>query len=265
MVMKEHLWCGSDHVLRKGVHWITVPIVSAPEYEAPISGDKIRVVAFDGDDTLWHSETYFALTEDRFQALVAPWCASAEDAADRLLQRERENLRLFGYGIKGFTLSMIETAIEASDNTIPVSAVQEIIEWGKTMLSHPVDLLPGVHECLDILTERFRLLLITKGDLFHQESKVAESGIADRFESVHIVSEKDSGTYSSIVAGCDVQPGEFLMVGNSVVSDVQPVLAIGGQAMHIPYAVTWGHEIHQGDDATFTTLSSLAELPPLLL
>lgn len=223
------------------------------------------MVAFDGDDTLWHSENYFSVTESRFQALVAPWCASPAEAADRLLQRERDNLKLFGYGIKGFTLSMIETAVEASEGTIPVDAIQQIINWGKEMLAHPVDLLPDVTECLDALAGKYRLLIITKGDLFHQESKVAESGLADRFEAIHIVSEKNPETYSRIIESCGVSAGEFLMVGNSVRSDVQPVTQNGGKAIHVPYAVTWAHETDVDDDGSdFAVLRSLSELAALL-
>lgn len=228
----------------------------------------IMTVGLDADDTLWHSETYFAITEDRFQALLAPWCEPSE-AAGRLLTRERNNLAVFGYGIKGFTLSMIETAIEASEGSIPVGALQEIIGWGKEMLSHPVELLPGVRDVIDELNGSYHLALITKGDLFHQESKIAESGLADEFDSVDILAEKDAATYGKVLARLGVAPDEFLMVGNSVRSDVLPILELGASAIHIPYSVTWGHEMVEpaldengnATDERWVTLSSIGELP----
>ena len=203
---------------------------------------RVKVIAFDGDDTLWNSETYFALTQQRFDALLSPWCDPSE-TADRLLKRERDNLQSFGYGVKGFALSMIETAIEASEGSIPSAALGEIVDWARQMMDHPVDLLEGVEETLDGLQGRFPLLIITKGDLFHQESKVAASGLVERFEAVHIVSEKDPETYRRILAGLGLSsPDEFLMVGNSARSDIEPVLAIGGQAVHVPHDITWALE-----------------------
>lgn len=222
---------------------------------------NITTVGLDADDTLWHSETYFAVTEERFQALVAPWCDSIE-AADKLLARERDNLGVFGYGIKGFTLSMIETAIEASGGSIPAPAVQAIIEWGKEMLSHPVDLLAGVEDVLDWLGRRYRLALITKGDLFHQESKIAESGLADRFDSVDILAEKSVETYRRLLRRDAIDPATFVMVGNSVRSDVLPVLELGAHAVHIPYSVTWPHELPGRPNASeWVELASIGDLP----
>lgn len=201
----------------------------------------ITTIGLDADDTLWHSESHFAITEERFGALVSPWL-SGKEAADRLLDTERQNLATFGYGVKGFTLSMIETAVSASGGTIPSGAIQNIIDWGKEMLSHPVELLDGVSDVIDALSADYRLALITKGDLFHQESKIAESGLAERFDHVEILSEKSPEHYRSVLGRLGVEPGEFLMVGNSVRSDVLPVVEIGGQAAHIPYGITWGHE-----------------------
>jgi len=226
----------------------------------------ITTVGLDADDTLWHSETYFSVTEQRFHALLAPWCDSSE-AADRLLLRERNNLEVFGYGIKGFTLSMVETAIEASEGSIPVGALEQIIGWGKEMLTHPVELLPAVQDTVGRLQGRYRLALITKGDLFHQESKIAESGLADRFDSVDVLAEKSAATYSTLLDRMGVEPSEFLMVGNSVRSDVLPVLEIGGSAVHIPYAVTWGHEVvaDNGElERPWAELRSMADLPDYL-
>lgn len=224
------------------------------------------VIGFDADDTLWHSENHFVVTEDRFRALVSPWLSDRE-AADRLLARERDNLCLFGYGVKGFTLSMIETAIAASDGTIPSAAIARIIEWGKELLAHPVELLPGVAEAIDALAADHRLVLVTKGDLFHQESKIAESGLAERFDRVEILSDKTPDHYRAVMGRVGVEPERFLMVGNSVRSDVLPVVEIGAAAVHIPYHYTWGHEVVDGGPepaGPWHRLDSIGELPDLI-
>lgn len=223
----------------------------------------VTLVGLDADDTLWHSESHFAVTEERFRSLLEPWLDPAE-ADQRLLDRERHNLRLFGYGIKGFTLSMIETAIEASDRQLPLGAVETIIGWGKEMLDHPVELLPGIADVLSTLRQRYRLALITKGDLFHQESKIAESGVADLFESIDILSEKSPAHYQRVVDRLDVVPAEFVMVGNSVRSDVLPVVEMGGRAVHVPYPVTWGHEHVEDAIGDWQEISAIGELPALL-
>ncbi len=222
----------------------------------------VTVIGFDADDTLWHSETFFALTEDRFRALLAPWCAP-EELTTRFLDRERSNLALFGYGIKGFTLSMIETAIEASEGAIPTGAIQQIIDWGKEMLAHPVDLIDGVEATLDAVAPKYRIVLLTKGDLFHQESKIAESGLADRFEAIEVMAEKDPATYRRFLASIGVEPSEFLMIGNSARSDVLPIIEIGGQAIQVPYEITWGVEEVDGD-ASWPVMRSISDLVPLL-
>lgn len=226
---------------------------------------SITTVAFDADDTLWHSESHFAISEDRFRELVSPWISS-EDASARLLERERNNLKIFGYGVKGFTLSMVETAIEASDGKIWVEAIQEIIDWGKEMLNHPVDLLDGVQDTIDTLKGEYRLMLITKGDLFHQESKIAESGLADRFEQIEILSEKSPQHYREILERTGTVPGEFVMVGNSLRSDVLPVVAIGAHGVHIPYGITWGHERVDAAEVevAFHEIGTMVDLPDLL-
>ncbi len=187
----------------------------------------VETVGFDADDTLWESEVFFAVTQERFAALLSPWCASA-DVAAALLSTERSNLTHFGYGVKGFTLSMIETAIQLSEGTIPSNALAEIMEWGREMMAHPVTLVDGASDVLDTLAGRYRLVLITKGDLFHQESKVAESGLGDRFDAVEVLSEKDERSYQRVLDRLDVEATDFVMVGNSVRSDIEPVVAIGG-------------------------------------
>jgi putative hydrolase of the HAD superfamily len=223
----------------------------------------ITTIGFDADDTLWHSETHFTVTEQRFTDLLAPWLAPSE-VADRLLRRERDNLRIFGYGVKGFTLSMIETAIEASAGSIDAVAINEIVRWGKEMLDHPVELLPGVEDTLaELDASGRRLLLITKGDLFHQESKIAESGLVDRFGAVEILSEKAPFSYRRVLDRHGIEVGQFAMVGNSVKSDVLPVLDIGGHAAHVPYHVTWSNEIaaEAGGVSGFRVLGSIREVP----
>ena len=225
----------------------------------------IKTIGLDADDTLWHSESHFAVTEERFAELVKPWI-DGQEAAARLLERERANLSLFGYGVKGFTLSMIETAIEASSGTLGPSAVGQIIGWGKELLAHPVELLAGVADTIGQLEGRYRLLLITKGDLFHQESKIAESGLAERFDQVEILSEKSPDQYRRVLDRCQTRVEEFLMVGNSLRSDVLPVIEIGGRGVHIPYGITWGHEKVDCSamEPTWHQLESISELPGLV-
>ncbi len=225
----------------------------------------IEMIGLDADDTLWHSETHFAVTEERFHDLLSRWLEPAETAG-RLLARERSNLAIFGYGIKGFTLSMVETAIEASHGTIDADTIQTIIGWGKEMLAHPVELLPHVPETIDALRAAgYRLVLITKGDLFHQESKIAESGLADSFDGIEILSEKEPDQYRRVLRRYGVDAPRFAMVGNSVRSDVQPVLDIGGVGVHIPYHVTWAHEHHDPDPASsYPVLDSIRQLPETL-
>ncbi len=232
---------------------------------ATIDNDIIHTIGFDADDTLWHSETYFSTTEDRFRALLEPWC-SHDETSKRLLDRERSNLSVFGYGIKGFTLSMVETAIAASDGAISTEAINEIISWGKEMLEHPVELIDGVEAVLDAVGAHYRLVLLTKGDLFHQESKIAESGLAERFAAVDVMAEKDADSYGRVLARLGIDPAGFLMVGNSVRSDVLPILELGGQAVHVPYAITWGHEKVKPEERPdgFLSLGSITEVPALL-
>jgi len=222
---------------------------------------EIDVVGIDADDTLWHNETYFADAQATFVQILAPWTPEGEDVLALHDATERANLELFGYGIKGFTLSMVETAIDVSRGEVSISAVAELLRLGKEMLAHPVELLEGVAEAVDALAQDHRLVLITKGDLIHQETKIARSGLADRFERIEIVSEKDPATYKGILERMDVAPERFLMAGNSVRSDILPVLELGGHAVHVPYAITWSHEVvEEREDDTFPVLASLGEL-----
>ena len=226
---------------------------------------KVEVIGIDADDTLWHNESLFSVTHDRFAALLADH-VDADDLGRRMLETERRNLELFGYGAKGFTLSMIETALEVTNGDLPGSHVQAILDLGKALLAHPVELLDGVREAIEALAHR-RLVLITKGDLFHQETKVAGSGLGEHFERIEIVSEKDEATYRRVLADLGVEPEAFLMVGNAMRSDILPVVAIGGRAVHVPYEVDWAHEVvDEADhpDDGWWRLDSLAGLPDLL-
>ncbi|MGO1078761.1 HAD family hydrolase [Inquilinus sp. CA228] len=228
-------------------------------------------VAFDADDTLWHSESVFEETHGRLVALLSPW-VDAETLERTLLDTEARNLKTFGYGVKGFILSMIETAIEITEGRIGAAQIRTILELGKAMMDHPVELIDGVVETLDALAPaakagRIRLIVITKGDLFHQESKVARSGLAERFESVEIVAEKDEATYRRILQRGGATPDRFLMIGNSMRSDILPVLDLGGQAVHIPYHITWAHEAVSRPEVAppgFHTLDSIREVPGLV-
>jgi putative hydrolase of the HAD superfamily len=201
----------------------------------------IRVVGLDGDDTLWHNESRFNVTQGELRELLRRHVPDA-DVDTHLFATEMKNLAVYGYGVKSFTLSMIETAIELTEGRIPAADLEVILGWGKRMLREPTELLDGVDETLRELSNRYELLLITKGDLFDQESKLARSGLADLFLGVEIVSEKNAGAYRGILARRRIKTEEFVMVGNSLRSDILPVLELGARAVHIPYHVTWHHE-----------------------
>ena len=201
----------------------------------------ITTVGLDADDTLWHNETVFRLTQSRFLDLLTEHENAAIEA--RLAEIERRNLQLYGYGVKGFTLSMIETAMEMCNGEPPAGVIREILAAGREMLAHPVETLPGVDEALTRLFGRYRLVLITKGDLLDQERKLAASGLGDLFAAVEIVSEKDRATYERVFTRHGTGPAEAVMVGNSMKSDVLPALQAGAFAVHIPYVVTWAHEL----------------------
>lgn len=223
---------------------------------------QVELIGIDADDTLWHSEGHFVVTQEKYGELLEPW-VDRDIVAAALLEAEQRNLRLFGYGVKGFTLSMIETAIELTDGDIGGDRIHEIVQFGKEMLDHPVELLPGVAATLDRLGDDHRLTLITKGDLFHQESKIAASGLADIFERVDVVAEKDPMTYARLLATAGVDPAGFCMVGNSMRSDIAPVLELGGAGVHVPYHVTWELE-ELGDDLAhprFARVDSISAVP----
>jgi putative hydrolase of the HAD superfamily len=234
-----------------------------------IGGNGIEVVAFDGDDTLWHSESHFVDAHARFVALVAPYVDGDPQVIDeQVVATERANLAIYGYGAKAFTLSLIESAIELTSGRVTSSEISAILDLGKRLLDQPVELLDGVDEVVARLADNgYRLIVVTKGDLFHQESKVAGSGLADRFARVEIVSEKDVGTYRRVMGEASVAPENFLMIGNSVRSDILPVVELGGHAAHLPYVYTWELEHVADADAErmgFHELTSIRQVPDLV-
>lgn len=207
----------------------------------------IAMIGFDADDTLWHSEGYYQAASAAFIDIVGRYV----DLADRrvhedMLTTERRNLALFGYGAKGMTLSMVETAIAVTDARISAADIHRLVELGKGVLQHPVELLPGIRAAVEAVARDFPLVLITKGDLFHQEKKVEQSGLSELFRRIEIVSEKDERTYRRLLEEFAIAPAQFLMVGNSLRSDIEPVVRLGGWGVHLPYHVTWGHELDHG-------------------
>ncbi|HVG23030.1 MAG TPA: HAD family hydrolase, partial [Thermoanaerobaculia bacterium] len=225
-----------------------------------------EVIAFDADDTLWHNEPIFHATESQFAEMLAAY-HPAQWVRDRLFATEMKNLGHFGYGIKGFILSMIETAIELTEGRVSGGEVQRIIDWGHDMLRHPVELLDGVRETVEALSGEYRLMLLTKGDLFDQESKLARSGLGAHFAAVEIVSTKNAATYGAIMRRHGVEPARFVMVGNSLRSDVLPAIEAGAHAVHIPYALTWAHEHLEAEALAgkeFAAIATIAELPQWL-
>ena len=225
----------------------------------------ITAIGFDADDTLWQNETFFRMTEQRFTELLSDHGEHHVISA-RLLEAERRNLQFYGYGVKGFTLSMIETALDVTNGKVAASVIAEILTFGREMLRNPVETLPGVHKTLDALAGKFRILLITKGDLFDQERKLAQSGLGDYFNAVEIVSEKTPQVYGRIFARHGDSVERSMMAGNSLKSDVVPVLAAGGWGIHVPHELTWvlEHETAPEDNPRFRRIDSLSGLVPLL-
>lgn len=225
----------------------------------------ITTIGFDADDTLWHNESIFASTHARLRELLAGYHDPATVERE-LFATEMRNLDRYGYGIKSFALSAIETAVNLSGGQLRADEVMAIIGLTHDMLDHPVEVLPGVVETMAAVSDRFRLLLITKGDLRDQERKVDKSGLADRFTAIEIVSEKDTRTYARLLRRHGVPPAEFLMVGNSVKSDVLPVLELGGAAALVPYPLMWEHErvATVPEHPRFKALDSITDLPALL-
>ena len=226
---------------------------------------RVTVVGFDADDTLWHNEQFYRLTQDHFAALLRDFTARDHLEA-RLLEAERRNLGHYGYGIKGFTLSMIETAIEVTDGRVPAAVIAEILDVGREMLRHPVDLLPHAREAVTACADRCPVVLITKGDLLDQERKLAQSGLGDLFSGVEIVSEKTPEVYTNVFARHGHGAGRAMMVGNSMKSDVLPAIAAGGFGVFVPHGIEWELERAPAPegDARFFRLADLGGVPDLL-
>ncbi|MEA3037379.1 MAG: putative hydrolase of the superfamily [Sphingomonadales bacterium] len=221
----------------------------------------IRLICLDADDTLWHNEAYFVRTQRALAELLKDF-APAETVQARLEAVEHRNLEPYGYGAKGFVLSMVETALEFGGDALPAATVGRILALGREILAHPVETLEGVPDALDALAALGRLVLVTKGDLHHQEAKLAASGLGERFEGVEIVSDKSANTYARIFARYGVPAGEAVMAGNSMRSDILPALEAGAWAAYVPFELCWAHETAEAPAGhpRFRELKSLAEL-----
>jgi len=201
----------------------------------------IQVIAFDADDTLWVNEPYFQEIEHKFCALLEDYLPH-HDVMKELFKTEMDNLKLYGYGVKGFMLSMVETALRVSDHKVPHAIIEKAIRYGKELLDKPIELLDGVQEVLDTLKGKYKLVVATKGDLLDQERKLSRSGIEHYFHHIEIMSDKKESDYRKLIRHLDIDPQHFLMIGNSLKSDVIPVLSVGGHGIHVPYHTTWAHE-----------------------
>jgi len=227
--------------------------------------EGIQVIGFDADDTLWVNETYFLETEQKLRLLLAPY-VDGDTVSAELFRTESRNMPLYGYGVKAYILSVLETAIRITDGKVPANVLEQILLLGKEQLSKPVELLDGVEETLNALVGRYRLIVVTKGDLLDQEQKLRRSGIEHLFHHVEIMSDKTDREYRLLLKHLDIQPEEFLMIGNSVRSDILPPLNLGSYAIHVPYVTTWAHELVDETiiNPRFHTVDSLWDIIPLL-
>lgn len=227
---------------------------------------NIKVIAFDADDTLWVNETYFREAEKKFAKLLSTY--ETENKIDQeLFKVEIRNLDLYGYGIKGFMLSMVECALELSNYSLPPKIIDDILQIGKDMLEKPIELLDGVEDVLKALSGKYRLIVATKGDLLDQERKLEKSGLLTYFHHIEVMSDKKASDYKKLVKHLDIEPQELLMIGNSLRSDVLPLLEIGAEAIHVPFHTTWAHEeVSKQDaaDSNFRTFESLHEVLSIL-
>lgn len=225
----------------------------------------LTTIGFDADDTLWQNEQFFRLSEKRFAELLADF-AEHDHLGQRLLDVEKRNLARYGFGIKGFTLSMVETAIEVTEGRVPAAVLQQILDVGREMLVHPVETLPGVRETLEQLAATHRLVMITKGDLFDQERKVAASGLGDLFSAVEIVSDKKPDTYRRIFARHGDGADRAMMVGNSLKSDIVPAIEAGGWGVYVPHDLTWvlEHVEEPSDQPRYRSVDAIAAVPAIV-
>jgi len=227
---------------------------------------NIKVIAFDADDTLFVNEPYFQETEEKFCGLMNDYL-SKQGISQELFKVEIDNLPLYGYGIKGYILSMIEAAMKISEKTISIQVVDKILEYGKELLQRPIELLDGVEETLQALHGKYKLVVATKGDLLDQRRKLHNSGLGHYFHHIEVMSDKQEKDYRDLLGRLEIQPEEFFMIGNSLKSDVLPVLGIGGHAVHIPFHTTWAHEKidHEVKHNNFRTVEKITEVLPFLL
>ncbi len=227
---------------------------------------SLKVIAFDADDTLFVNEPYFQETEQKFCALMSDYL-SQQGLSQELFRIEIQNLPLYGYGIKGYILSMIEAAMQISNKTISIDVIEKIIAFGKELLEKPIELLDGVEATLAALHGKYKLIVATKGDLKDQQSKLHRSGLGYYFHHIEVMADKQEVNYQKLLTRLEIAPEEFFMIGNSLKSDVLPVLAIGGHAVHIPFHTTWEHEKidHKVEHPNFKTLDSIVDVLPLLL
>ncbi|PNQ72355.1 HAD family hydrolase [Hanstruepera neustonica] len=231
-----------------------------------IDYSHIKVIGFDADDTLWVNETYFRDAEVAFGKLLSKY-ETLNKIDQELFKMEIKNLPLYGYGVKGFVLSMIEMALELSNNKVSNQVINDILAIGKDMINKPVELLEGVEEVLKKLSQNYRLILATKGDLLDQERKLEKSGLLDYFHHIEVLSDKKEENYSKLLNHLDIKPSEFLMVGNSLKSDVLPLINIKAHAIHVPFHTTWLHEeVHEDETngVEYKTVGSLLDILPLL-
>lgn len=223
------------------------------------------MVGFDADDTLWRSQDYFDQAQLDFERIVGRYVDLGDARLhERLYEIEKNNIGVFGYGVKGMTLSMIEAAVAITGERISAADLHRIVELGKDLLRHPVEMLPGIPEAVAAIAADFEIVLITKGDLFHQEAKVRQCGLADLFRRIEIVSEKDAGTYARLLREFGLPAAQFAMIGNSLRSDIAPVLELGGWGIHVPYHTTWAHENEAevaADAPRLRRVTDAAELP----
>ena len=228
--------------------------------------DNIKVIGFDADDTLWVNETYFREAEEAFCRLLSDY-ETPNKIDQELFKMEMRNLPIYGYGVKAFVLSMVQSALELSNYNVPHKTIETILDIGKDMLEKPVELLDGVEEVLKVLSKKYRLILATKGDLLDQERKLEKSGLTSYFHHIEVLSDKQEVNYSKLLNHLDIKPSEFLMIGNSLKSDVLPLVNINAHAIHIPFHTTWAHEQVTEKDTngkTYKTISSLRDVIKLL-
>ena len=227
---------------------------------------KIKVIAFDADDTLWVNEPYFQETEKKFCALLEDYLPH-HSISQELFKTEMQNLSLYGYGVKGLMLSMVETALLVSNKTVNIEIIEKAIQYGKELLDKPIEMLEGIEDVLQALSGKYKLVVATKGDLLDQERKLKKSGIEHYFHHTEIMSDKKENDYKKLIKHLDIQPGEFMMIGNSIKSDVLPVLEIGGHAVHVPYHTTWAHEQTEinVEHQNFKHIQTITEILPFLI